>query len=180
VPKLTDTQLILLATAAEHDDKSLLPFPKKLKLEPDTAERIFQGLIKKKLVAEQPAGGAAAAWRQTTDGRRLTLVITQAGLRAIGVEPDKPEAGEGAPNPQVAKARSRKPRPSTGGRSPESKPSGDRAAARSAATSSARLAGPFGPRRHVGSAEEEAGSRYRQREDAIWPAAVSNRGNPLI
>src|SRR5262249_36510531 len=138
MPKLTDTQLILLAAAAEHDDGSLLPFPKKLKLEPDTEERTFRGLIKKKLVAEQPAGGPAAAARETTDGRRLTLVITQAGLRAIGVEPNKPEAAEGAPNPQVAKARSRKPRPSTGGRSLESKPSGDRVATGSAATSSAR------------------------------------------
>jgi hypothetical protein len=92
MPKLTDTQLIILAAAAKRDDGSILPLPKKLKLEPDAASGIFEALIKKKLVAEQPATGAETSWRETGDGQRVILAITKAGLRAIGV--DSP--GEGA------------------------------------------------------------------------------------
>jgi hypothetical protein len=103
MPKLTDTQLVILSAAAKRDDGLILPLPRKLKLEPDAATGIFKGLIKKKLVAEQPATGAEASWRDSNDGQYMTLVITQAGLRVIGAE----AADEGRAGPGDAKRRPR-------------------------------------------------------------------------
>ena len=91
MPKLTDTQLIVLATAAKRDDGSLLPLPKKLKLNDDTKSATLKKLIRQKLAAEQPVAAGAAGWREE-DGQRLMLTITPAGLRAIGVQPS-----DGAP-----------------------------------------------------------------------------------
>ena len=85
MPKLTDTQLVILAGAAKRDDGSILPLPKKLKLEPDAASGIFKALIKKKLVAEQPASGAETSWRDNGDGQHLMLVITQAGREYLTI-----------------------------------------------------------------------------------------------
>ena len=54
VLKLTDTQLVILSAAAKRDGSSVLPLPGKLKLAGDPTD-VFKDLIKKKLVAEQPA-----------------------------------------------------------------------------------------------------------------------------
>ena len=86
MPKLTDTQLIILAAAAKRDDGSILPLPKKLKLEAEAAAGIFNTLIKRKLAAERPATASGVSWRETSDGQHVTLAITEAGLRAIGVD----------------------------------------------------------------------------------------------
>ena len=50
--KLTDLQLVLLSAAAQRDGGSLLPLPKRLKIEPGALTRVLKGLLKKKLVAE--------------------------------------------------------------------------------------------------------------------------------
>jgi hypothetical protein len=113
MPKLTDIQLVILAAAAKRDDGLILPLPKKLKLEPDAASGIFKALIKKKLVAEQPATRAETSWRHNGDGHPLMLVITQAGLRAIGAAPTEDE-GDGAEaarkRPGGRREKARKPR----------------------------------------------------------------------
>src|SRR6266404_2681024 len=64
MPKLTDTQLIILSGAAKRDDGSVLPLPKKLKLDGDIIAGIFKDLLKKKLVAEQPASPGSPVWRE--------------------------------------------------------------------------------------------------------------------
>jgi hypothetical protein len=87
--KLTDLQLVLLSAAAQRDGSSLLPLPKRLKIEPGALTRVLKGLLKKKLVAEQPAPPDAPAWREADD-QRFMLVISSAGLDAIGVEPGTP------------------------------------------------------------------------------------------
>jgi hypothetical protein len=118
MPKLTDIQLVILSAAAKRDDGLILPLPKKLKLEPDAASGIFKALIKKKLVAEQPGAGAEASWRDNGDGHPLMLVITRAGLPAIGAEPteDEGDAAEaarkrpGGRREKAPKTSSRKPR----------------------------------------------------------------------
>jgi hypothetical protein len=83
MPKLSDTQLVVLAAAAKRDDGSILPLPKKLKLAADRAASLIEGLIKKKLTAVQPATAEAALWRDGEDGQPTMLVVTEAGLRAI-------------------------------------------------------------------------------------------------
>jgi len=83
MPKLSDTQLIILSTAAGREDGAALPLPKSLKLRGGALTSTLQGLCKKGLLAEKPAAAGAAAWRKGKDDRPMTLVITSAGRRAI-------------------------------------------------------------------------------------------------
>jgi Protein of unknown function (DUF3489) len=89
MPKLTDLQMVVLSSAAQRDDGALLPLPKRVKLEPRVQTRVFNALLKKALVSEQPAPPDAPAWRETGDGLRFMLVIDPVGLEAIGVEPEE-------------------------------------------------------------------------------------------
>ncbi len=88
MPKLTDTQLVILSTASQRDDGAALPLPKSIKLQGSAVSRVLKSLMNKDLLAEQSAGNNAAAWRESKDGQRLTLVITDAGRAAIGAEQD--------------------------------------------------------------------------------------------
>ena len=88
MPKLTDTQLVILSTASQRDDGAALPLPKSIKLQGSAVSRVLKSLMNKGLLAEQSAGNNAAAWRESKDGQRLTLVITDAGRAAIGAEQD--------------------------------------------------------------------------------------------
>lgn len=136
--KLTDTQLVILATAAKRDDGTILPLPKKLKLEAGSADPLLRSLIRKKLIAEQPANGASATWRESADGQRMMLVITQAGLRAIGAEAGPTEeaeaedaAGRRAAAPKNRKSASPKARRSQQGKERQARTVGRRAGAAS-------------------------------------------------
>jgi Protein of unknown function (DUF3489) len=85
--KLSDTHLIILANAAKHDDGSVLPLPKKPKLDSDTVAAIIKSLTNKKLIVEQAATRDTVKWRDGEDGGPIMLAITDAGLRAIKIEP---------------------------------------------------------------------------------------------
>jgi DNA-binding MarR family transcriptional regulator len=93
--KLTDTQLVILSAAAQRDDGMVLPLPKSLKLQGGAVGHVLKSLLKKGLLDEQPTGNSAAVWRESKDGQRLTLVITDAGRQAIGAAAD--ELGETPP-----------------------------------------------------------------------------------
>jgi len=88
MPKLTDTQLVILSTAAQREDGAALPPPKSLKLQGSAVNHVLKSLLNKGLLGEQPAGHDASAWREFKDGQRLMLVITAAGRAAIGAEED--------------------------------------------------------------------------------------------
>lgn len=88
MPKLTDTHRVILSAAAQHDGGAVLPLPAALTLKKSSAVSVLKGLIRKGLIAERPAPAGAESWREGDDGGRVTLVITDAGLSAIGVEPD--------------------------------------------------------------------------------------------
>lgn len=88
MPKLTDTQLVILSAAAQRDDGAVLPLPKSLKINKGAVARVLQSLVKHGLLAEQPAARDDEVWRQAEDGQRMMLVISDAGLQAIGLEPD--------------------------------------------------------------------------------------------
>ena len=90
MPKLTDTQLVILSAAAQRSAGSALPLPKSVKLRGGAVNHVLKGLLKKGLLDEQPAGHDDAAWRESKDGQRLTLVIADAGRQAIGIETDQP------------------------------------------------------------------------------------------
>ncbi len=86
MPKLADTQLVILSAAARRQDSAVLPLPKSLKIKGAAVTKTLEGLRKKGLLEERPAARNAAAWREREDGRRMMLVITDAGLQAIGVD----------------------------------------------------------------------------------------------
>jgi hypothetical protein len=83
--KLTDTQLVILSAAGQRDDGTALPLPKSLKLQGGAVSHVLKSLLKKRLLDEQPTRDNATAWRESKDGQRLTLVITNAGRQAIGI-----------------------------------------------------------------------------------------------
>ncbi len=87
MPKLTDTQLVILSAAAKRADGAVFPLPKSLKIKGGALKATLDGLRKKGLLAEQPAAADTIAWREDPDRGRLMLVLTEAGLRAIGADP---------------------------------------------------------------------------------------------
>src|SRR5262249_49757812 len=87
----TDTQRVILSSAARREDGAVLPVPKSLKIKGGALKAMLDGLRKRGLLAERPAAPDAIAWREDADGRRLMLVLAQAGLGAIGDEVDEPQ-----------------------------------------------------------------------------------------
>ncbi|MCI0429246.1 MAG: DUF3489 domain-containing protein [Rhodospirillales bacterium] len=84
--KLTDTQLVILANAAKRVDGVVFPLPKSLKIKGGALKATLDGLRKKGLLTEHPAAPDAIAWREDPDRGRLMLVLTEAGLQAIGAD----------------------------------------------------------------------------------------------
>ncbi|HYF07420.1 MAG TPA: DUF3489 domain-containing protein [Acetobacteraceae bacterium] len=83
--RLSDTARVLLSRASQHAERLAEP-PKHL---PAAArDAVVRSLLKQGLLAEVPAPREhrALAWRQNGDGVQIALRITEAGLRAIGVE----------------------------------------------------------------------------------------------
>ena len=106
--KLTDTQFIILSTAAQRDGGSALPLPKSVKLRDGAINHVLKSLLKKGLLDEQPAGHDGTAWRESKDGQRLTLVISAAGRQAIGIEADQaPKKQSAAAKASAGKRRAR-------------------------------------------------------------------------
>jgi hypothetical protein len=83
MPKLTDTQLVILSAALTRADNSILPLPKQLKLAKDATNLFLEGLVKKKLAEAQPAAPGAPIWRSDRAGPPMMLVISEAGLQAL-------------------------------------------------------------------------------------------------
>jgi hypothetical protein len=86
MPKLTDSQLVILSAAAQRDSGATLPLPKSLKIRGAAVTKTLDGLRQRGLLQEQPAPHHAIAWREDKDGRRMILVITAAGLKVLGGE----------------------------------------------------------------------------------------------
>ena len=81
--KLSDTQLVLLSNAAKRDDGALIKSPK---MKPDAAEQAVGVLLSRKLIKSVPKTGTLPLWKKGTDDNPISLVITPAGLDAIGIE----------------------------------------------------------------------------------------------
>src|SRR5262249_36938662 len=88
VPRLNDTQLVILSAAANRRDGAALPLPKSLKTKGGALAAILDSLRKKGLLEERLAARDQVAWRESEDGRRLALFATDAGLQALGVARD--------------------------------------------------------------------------------------------
>lgn len=95
--KLTDTQLVILSAAAQREDGAVLPLPKSLTINKPATRKVLKSLIAGQLIAERPAGLNDEVLREDKGGTRLTLAVTDAGLKSISIVPE----GEGPKNAQA-------------------------------------------------------------------------------
>jgi hypothetical protein len=102
--KLSDTQSIILSAAAQRPDGNLLPLPGSLR--GGAAGKVIGALLARGLAAEHIVDSPRKAdpamstiWRDEGDGRAVLLVVTAAGVEAIGIEPGTSavEPASGAP-----------------------------------------------------------------------------------
>jgi DNA-binding MarR family transcriptional regulator len=107
MPKLSDSQLVILSAAARRKDGAVLPLPSSLKVN-KAATTVLKSLLKKGLVAERPAAADEAHWRDTRDGGRMALVIADTGLQAIGVDVDRKTSKQSSSTKPQPKQRSRR------------------------------------------------------------------------
>ncbi|MCV2449555.1 DUF3489 domain-containing protein [Paracoccus sp. DMF] len=90
--KLTETQTIILSAGAQRPDNIALPLPKGLA--GAAAKMAVTRMIGHGWLQEVDANlrRGEPLWRETGDGHGTTLVVTDAGLLAIGIEPVADEA----------------------------------------------------------------------------------------
>ncbi len=86
--QLSDTQAIILSAAAQREDRIALPLPDNLR--GGAATKVVGAMLAKGLLQEVDASSSKGEpmWRETGDGHGTTLVATDAGLAAIGIEPE--------------------------------------------------------------------------------------------
>jgi hypothetical protein len=87
MPKLTDTQTIILSAGAQRPENIAMPLPKGLHgaaAKKSVAAMIARGWLEE---VEADLRRGDPLWRETGDGHGTTLVATEAGLEAIGIEP---------------------------------------------------------------------------------------------
>jgi hypothetical protein len=89
--QLSDTQAIILSAAAQRPERIALPLPESLR--GGAAAKVVATMIAKGLLQEVEVNSRRGEplWRETGDGHSTTLVATDAGLAAIGIEPDEAE-----------------------------------------------------------------------------------------
>ena len=85
--KLTETQTIILSAGAKRPDNIAMPLPKGLA--GAAAKMSVTKMIEHGWLQEVDASSSRGEplWRETGDGHGITLVVTDAGLLAIGIEP---------------------------------------------------------------------------------------------
>ena len=100
--KLTESQLVVLNAACQHNDRSVYPLT--LKLNVAATAKVLKSLLAKGLIEEVPAKHQDEVWREDKDDQRLTLRATLAADAALGID-DSASAAEAA---QPAPAKSKK------------------------------------------------------------------------
>jgi len=85
--KLTETQTLILSTGAQRPENIALPLPNRLA--GAAAKMAVSNMIERGWLQEVDANlrRNEPLWRETGDGHGTTLVVTDAGLLAIGIEP---------------------------------------------------------------------------------------------
>jgi hypothetical protein len=84
--KLSDTQALILSAAAQREDRIALPLPESLR--GGAAAKVVGAMLAKGFLQEVDSDmrKGELVWRETGDGHGVTLVATDAGLAAIGIE----------------------------------------------------------------------------------------------
>ena len=104
--QLSDTQALILSAAAQRPERIALPLPESLR--GGAAAKVVGAMIAKGLLQEVDADlrKGEPVWRETGDGHGVTLVATDAGLAAIGIETEDanpaPAGATDAPTEEAA------------------------------------------------------------------------------
>jgi hypothetical protein len=92
--RLSDTQAVILSAASQRPDRNVLPLPGSLR--GGAAAKVVGALLSRGLIAESTTDSRTKAdaalnriWRNDADGHAVLLHITDAGLAALGIEPDR-------------------------------------------------------------------------------------------
>jgi hypothetical protein len=105
VSHLTDTQTLILTSAASRPGNLAMPLPRGL--HGAAAKKVVTLMTERGLIEEVEADlrREEPLWRETGDGHGTTLIATEAGLAAIGIEPVVAQAIAGlrkpGPEPQA-------------------------------------------------------------------------------
>lgn len=85
--KLSETQSLILSTASQRPELIALPLPASLR--GGAAAKVVAAMLAKGLLQEVDANlrQGEPVWRSTGDGHGTTLIATDVGLAAIGIEP---------------------------------------------------------------------------------------------
>lgn len=107
---LTDTQTLILTRAAIRSGNLAMPLPEGL--HGAAAKKVVGLMLERGLIEEVDADmrRREPLWRETGDGHGTTLIATEAGLDAIGIEPvvARAMAGLRKPKPEPEPAEPRK------------------------------------------------------------------------
>ena len=104
--QISDTQALILSAAAQRPEHIALPLPDSLR--GGAAAKVVGAMLAKGLLQEVDADlrKGEPLWRETGDGHGTTLVATDAGLAAIGIELEDantaPASATDAPSEQPA------------------------------------------------------------------------------
>lgn len=100
MPKLSDTQLVILSAAVQRGDGAILPLPKSIKARGAALTKLIDALKRNRLVASLPRAPGSPI--------EPVLVITDAGREAIGADttetPTPPSSGTVDPNVGMARS----------------------------------------------------------------------------
>lgn len=85
--QLTDAQTRILTAGAQRPGNLAMPLP--MGLHGAAAKKVVGMLMDRKLIEEVDANirKGEPLWRETGDGHGTTLVVTEVGLAAVGVDP---------------------------------------------------------------------------------------------
>jgi DNA-binding MarR family transcriptional regulator len=117
MPRLSDSQLVILSAACQRPDRCV--FPVKSKLKGNAVGNVLKSLLKKGLIKEAPTKSRDdTVWRHDEEQGRMTLVATKAAFAALDIEmpreAEEPETGGVVAQPTPAesepKKRSKKPK----------------------------------------------------------------------
>jgi hypothetical protein len=104
--RLTDTQLIVLSKAAAREDGiAMVPD----RLNKAAAAKVAASLVSRKLMREVRSKPGMPAWRDDDEGRGTSLVITQGGRQAIGIEDEENQCSQQTPAGDEAGVQPRRP-----------------------------------------------------------------------
>jgi Protein of unknown function (DUF3489) len=101
--KLTDTQVIILSSAAARAD-GIAVVPSKTNK--TAASKVGAILVTRKLMRELRSKPGMPVWRQDENGRSISLMITRAGRDAIGVDEGEKEATQSSRSDRKSGSRS--------------------------------------------------------------------------